>query len=303
MTAAVETDCLTHRYGRKEAVSELSFQVPESSIYAFLGPNGAGKTTTIKILMNLLRPSGGHAAVLGIPSSRLGPEGLQNIGYVSENQKLPEEMTLEQLAAFCAPLYPKWDDRLCSDLIRRFDLPRRQKIRSFSRGMKMKTAMVMSLAYRPRLLILDEPFSGLDPVVRDEIVEGMLEIAGRGEWSVLLSSHDLSEVENLADHVGFIRQGRMIVSEPLELLQGRFREVEVTLAYPRPRPEPWPAAWLNAKTSERVVRFVESQYDEARTAGQVRQLFDGAEAVVSPVSLREIFVALAREERGGGANT
>ncbi len=302
MTPAVEADRLTHRYGRQEAVSELSFQVPESSIYAFLGPNGAGKTTTIKILMNLLRPSGGHAAVLGIPSSRLGPEGLQNIGYVSENQKLPESMTLDQLAAFCAPLYPKWDDSLCSTLVQRFDLPRRQKISSFSRGMKMKTAVVMSLAYRPRLLILDEPFSGLDPVVRDEIIEGMLEIAGRGEWSVLVSSHDLSEVENLADHVGFIRQGRMVVSEPLESLQRRFREVEVTLAQPCPQPQPWPAAWLRARISERVVRFVDSEYDEARTAERVHQLFDDAEAVASPMSLREIFVALAREERHGGTD-
>jgi ABC-type multidrug transport system ATPase subunit len=232
----------------------------------------------------------------------LGPEGLQDIGYVSENQKLPESMTLDQLAAFCAPLYPRWDDSLCSALVRRFDLPRRQKIRSFSRGMKMKTAVVISLAYRPRLLILDEPFSGLDPVVRDEIIEGTLEIAGRGEWSVLVSSHDLSEVENLADHVGFIRQGRMVVSEPLESLQRRFREVEVTLAHPRPRPEPWPALWINDRTSERVVRFVDSEYDEVRTARQVRQLFDGAEAVVSPMSLREIFVALARDGRYGGAN-
>ena len=296
MTPVIETERLTRRFGRNEAVSDLSFQVPGGSIYALLGPNGAGKSTTIKVLMNLLDPTAGHASVLGVRSTNLRAEDMTRIGYVSENQKLPAWMTVEQLLAFCKPLYPGWDDALCAELVRRFDLPARQAIRSFSRGMKMKAATVTALAFRPRLLVLDEPFSGLDPLVRDDIVEGMLEMAGKGEWSVLVSSHDLSEIENLADYVGFIRQGRMIASEPLESLQQHFREVEVTLAEPLPLPADWPASWLVPKTSERVIRFVDSQYDPERTPRQLRQVFsEQAVFSTSPLSLRAIFVALAQE--------
>jgi ABC-type multidrug transport system ATPase subunit len=295
MSPVIETERLTRRFGRNEAVSELSFQVPAGSIYALLGPNGAGKSTTIKVLMNLLEPTAGHASVLGVRSTSLGADNMTRIGYVSENQKLPESMTVDQLLAFCKPLYPDWDDALCAELVRRFDLPPRQKIASFSRGMKMKAATVTALAFRPRLLVLDEPFSGLDPLVRDEIVEGMLEMVGKGEWSVLVSSHDLSEIENLADHVGFIRQGRMIASEPIESLQQRFREVEVTLPEPQPLPLEWPSSWLAPKNTERVLRFVESQYDPERTPHQLRKIFsEQAVFTIAPVSLRTIFVALAR---------
>jgi ABC-2 type transport system ATP-binding protein len=296
MSTVVETERLTRRFGRSEAVSDLSFQVPEGSIYALLGPNGAGKSTTIKVLMNLLEPTEGHASVLGVRSTRLRAENMTRIGYVSENQKLPEWMTVEQLLAYCKPLYPDWDDALCAELLKRFELPPRQTIRSFSRGMKMKAATITALAFRPRLLVLDEPFSGLDPLVRDEIVEGMLEMAGKGEWSILVSSHDLSEIENLADYVGFIRQGRMIASEPLESLLQRFREVEVTLADGRPFPAEWPQSWLSLKTAERVVRFVDSQFDGERTPHELRQAFsEQADFCFTPLSLRGIFVALARD--------
>jgi ABC-2 type transport system ATP-binding protein len=296
MSIVVETERLTRRFGRNEAVSDLSFQVPKGTIYALLGPNGAGKSTTIKVLMNLLEPNEGHASVLGVRSTRLRAVNMTRIGYVSENQKLPEWMTIEQLLAYCKPFYPDWDDTLCAELQKRFELPPRQKIRSFSRGMKMKAATITALAFRPSLLVLDEPFSGLDPLVRDEIVEGMLEMVGKGEWSVLVSSHDLSEIENLADYVGFIRQGRMIASEPLESLQQRFREVEVTLAESRPLPAEWPASWLAPKAAERVVRFVDSQFDAERTPHQLRQMFsEQAVFSISPISLRGIFVALARE--------
>jgi ABC-2 type transport system ATP-binding protein len=295
MSTVVETQELTRRFGRSEAISELSLKVNEGSIYAFLGPNGAGKTTTIKVLMNLLEPSAGRANVLGVPSTKLRPAELGQIGYVSENQELPTWMTASDLFAFCKPLYPQWDGALCSELLRRFDLPPRQKIRSFSRGMKMKTALIASLAYHPRLLILDEPLGGLDPLVRDEIVEGMLELVGKGDWSVFISSHDLSEIEHLADHVGFIREGRLIVSEDAATLKQRFREIEVTLTEPRPLPSPWPADWLTPAPSGRVIRFVDSRYDEGVTTQRLKQMFSEEVGIsASPIALRDIFIALAR---------
>ena len=295
MSNALVVDQLSRRFGRTEAVSELSFVVPEGSIYAFIGPNGAGKTTTIHVLMNLLQPTSGATAVLGTDSRRLGPADFARIGYVSENQKLPAWMTFDQLLSFCRPLYPSWDEGLARKLAKRFDLPRNQKIRSFSRGMKMKAALVSSLAYRPRVLLLDEPFGGLDPVVRDELIEGMLELSGEGDWTIFISSHDLAEMENLADRVGLIRNGRLVLSEQLAALQQRFREIEVTLSQPASLPASLPQGWLAAKASGNVMRFVESQYENGRTAGRVREMFSSEAAYsASAMSLREIFVALAR---------
>ena len=295
MSKALVVDRLSQRFGRTKALSELSFTVPEGSIYAFIGPNGAGKTTTIHVLMNLLRPTSGTTTVLGTDSRRLGPVDFARIGYVSENQKLPTWMTFDQLLSFCRPFYPTWDEDLAGKLTKRFDLPRNQKLKSFSRGMKMKAALVSSLAYRPRLLLLDEPFGGLDPVVRDELIEGMLELSGKGDWTIFISSHDLAEMENLADQVGLIRNGRLVLSEQLTALQQRFREIEVTLSGPTSLPPSLPQGWLAAKASGNVIRFVESQYENGRTENRVRDMFSSEGTYsASAMSLREIFIALAR---------
>src|SRR5688500_9635944 len=151
--------------------------------------------------MNIMRPSGGEAHVLGVDSRRLGPRQLETIGYVSENQQMPQWMTLAELLAYCRPFYPTWDDALCRKLVDDFELPLDVKIGRMSRGMRVKAALVTALAYRPLLLVLDEPFSGLDPVVREDLVHGVLERAGEEQWSVLISSHDLDEVERLVDSV------------------------------------------------------------------------------------------------------
>ncbi len=201
MNSVITTQNLTRRYGEVAAVSGLTLTVPEGSIYAFLGANGAGKTTTIKTLMNILTPSSGSARVLGVNSTLLGPKEFAQIGYVSENQRLPEWMTVEQLINFCRPMYPTWDPAFCTKLLEEFDLPLDRKLKHLSRGMKMKAALLTSLAYRPRLLVLDEPFSGLDPLVRDEVIRGMLELTEQENWTVLISSHDIDEVERLADWV------------------------------------------------------------------------------------------------------
>ena len=184
----IETHQLTHRYGRTEAVHDLTLAVPAGSIFALLGPNGAGKTTTIKLLMNLLRPTRGSATVLGVDSKKLGERERAQIGYVSENQELPSWMTVRQLLDYCRPFYPTWDVALEKKLLTQFDLPPERKLKQLSRGMLMKAALLSSLAYRPKLLVLDEPFSGLDPVVRDDVVRGILETSEVGGWTVLVSS-------------------------------------------------------------------------------------------------------------------
>ena len=148
----------------------LNLAVPEGSLYGLLGPNGAGKTTTIKILMNIIGASGGRAEALGVDSRRLGPKSFAQIGYVSENQEMPEWMTVEYFLAYLRPFYPAWDVAREKELLRQFELPLDRKLKHLSRGMRMKAALASSLAYRPKLIVLDEPFTGLDPLVRDEFI-------------------------------------------------------------------------------------------------------------------------------------
>jgi len=292
MSSPISTDNLSKAFRRTEAVNALNLEVPEGSIYALIGPNGAGKTTTIKLLMNILRASAGSAEVLGVDSRRLSPREFARIGYVSENQEMPEWMTVDYLLSYLQPFYPTWDDALAEDLVRQFELPRDRKLRHLSRGMRMKAALASSLAYRPELVVLDESFTGLDALVRDEFTKGLLERAER--TTILISSHDLAEIENFASHVGYIEEGRLKFTEEMATLAGRFRQVELIFEAPPPLPADWPAAWMRPETSAAVVRFIDSRFDAERTPAEIERLFPQARNVAfHAMSLREIFVALA----------
>lgn len=142
----IETQNLSHRYWRTEALHDLTMAVPTGSVFALLGANGAGKTTAIKVIMNLLRPSAGGARVLGVDSRRLGERELAQLGYVSENQQLPLWMTVRQLLDYCRPFYPTWDVALEKKLLAQFDLPPERRLKQLSRGMLMKAALLSSLA-------------------------------------------------------------------------------------------------------------------------------------------------------------
>jgi ABC-2 type transport system ATP-binding protein len=293
MDHAIETDELTCRYGRTRAVDALTMRVATGSLYALLGPNGAGKTTTLKTLLNLRPPASGIARVLGVDSRALGPTDLARIGYVSENQHVPSNLTIGELEAFCRPWYPTWDTTLATELRERFGLDPRARIRSLSRGTRLKVQCLLALAPRPRLLILDEPFSGLDPVVRDDLTTGVLSLADRDGWSVLLTSHEMDDVERLADHVGFLAGGRLLLEEPMAALLARFCRVEVALAEGAAPPAQPPASWLGFSVEGRAARFVESRRSpEAEVAWHAA--FPGASIETSRMSLRDVFVAITR---------
>jgi ABC-2 type transport system ATP-binding protein len=255
----IETNRLSRRYWRTEALRDLTLAVPTGSVFALLGSNGAGKTTAIKVLMNLLEPSGGEARVLGVDTRRLGEQERAQIGYISENQKLPLWMTVQQLLDYCRPFYPTWDRALEKTLLAQFDLPPARKLKHLSRGMLMKAALLSTLAYRPKLLVLDEPFSGLDPLARDDFVRGILEASELGDWTVLVSSHDIEEVERLADNIALLEGGRLKFSETTESLLGRFRRVEVTVPGSVSLGVP-PAGWLELDQKGGLVRFIATNY-------------------------------------------
>ncbi len=290
----IETHQLTRRYGRTEAVHELNLTVPTGSVFALLGPNGAGKTTTLKVLMNLLAPTAGSARVLGVDSRRLGERERAQIGYVSENQEMPVWMTVRQLLDYCRPFYPTWDRALEATLMKQFDLPEDRKLSHLSRGMLMKAALLSSLAYRPKLLVLDEPFSGLDALVRDEFIKGVLEVSAQGEWTVVVSSHDIDEVDRLADRVAMLDAGRLRLHETTEALFGRFRRVEVTGAAAEVVAAP---GWLECERAGALTRFVETRYAGEPTERAWRERFGGATLTAQPMTLREIFMTQARLSR------
>jgi ABC-2 type transport system ATP-binding protein len=297
MNSAIMFHHLSRNFRDVEAVHDLTFTVPQGSLCALLGPNGAGKTTTIHMLMNLLQPSSGHVEVFGKDSRQIGPAELARIGYVSENQKLPSWMTVQGMLDFCKPLYPAWDDDLCRTLMKKFDLPPNRKIKALSRGMRLKAAMVAALAYHPELLVLDEPFGGLDVSVREELIEGMLELAEQTGWTLFISSHDLAEIENLVDYIGFVHKGRLLLSQNLEQLQERFREVEITLPQTQNIPSEWPKDWFMPQSSGSVIRYIDSQYREGESEAQVQRIFPHRTNLsFSPMSLRSIFIALTRQQ-------
>jgi ABC-2 type transport system ATP-binding protein len=296
MTGAIQTEALTKRFGRLNALSGLDLCVPQGAVHALIGPNGAGKTTLIKILMNIFRASSGHASVLGADSTKISGKAFASIGYVSENQQLPGWMRVGKFLRFLRPFYPTWDPQLETKLIQQFDLPLDRKLKHLSRGMRMKAALASSLAYRPKLLVLDEPFSGLDPMVRDELGKALIERAV--ESTIFVSSHDLAEVEGFATHVAFLDSGRLRLSQDMPSLSARFREVELIFAAPVACPSDLPASWLQITATDSVIRFIDSAFNQETTPAEVARRFGPvSHATFAPMTLRAIFLAIAKSSR------
>ena len=216
---AIEVEGLTKRFGRKLAVDGLTFQVPVGSVCGFLGRNGAGKSTAIRMMMNLLDPSAGRATLLGLDSRRHHTELMSRVGYVSDTPILYDWMKVRELVRFTAGFYRRWNQARVDSLLDRFEIDRDQKIRHLSRGMQAQVALLMALGGDPELLILDEPATGLDVVVRRDFLESIIHLIQQEGRTVLLSSHLLHEVERVADQVVILDQGRLVRSGSIEDLK------------------------------------------------------------------------------------
>ena len=295
MTAAIHTHALTKHFRKVRALDQLNLEVPEGAVYALVGPNGAGKTTGIKLLMNLIRATSGTAQVLGMDSTQIRGEFYTQIGYVSENQDIPEWMKVGSLLEYLREFYPTWDRALEDSLVKQFELPRGRKIKALSRGMKMKLALASALAFHPRLIVLDEPFGGLDPLVRDQLIEGLLERAE--ESTIFISSHDLAEIESFASHIGYLEEGKLRFPEDISALAARFREVEITRNTGGSLPSPLLPSWRQPQNSGPVVRFVESQFDAEKTPAEIKRVFGETKDVsFRPMGLRAIFLSMAKKK-------
>jgi ABC-2 type transport system ATP-binding protein len=295
----IQVNNLWKRFGRHDALRGLSFTVPPGSAYALIGANGAGKTTTIKVLMNIIESTRGSATILGVDSRRISPHELSRIGYVSENQDMPERLTVAEYLAYLRPFYAKWDQDLEASILRQLRLPPDRRIGHLSHGMRMKMALACALPFRPELLILDEPFSGLDPLVRDEFMEQLLRQAG--EMTVLISSHELGEIDGVASHVAFLDEGKLLFQESMADLTNRFREVRVTTEREARPPSRVPTHWLDLRITGNVLSFVDTHFSDDGLDERLEVLVGEIRHIdTQSMALRSIFTTLARAARDGG---
>ena len=227
--AVIETVGLTKRYDGVEALRGLDLRVPSGSIFGFLGKNGAGKTTTIKVLLGIARPTGGHARVFGLDSaeSRTSVEIRRRCAFVSDDKELYDYMTVGEIVAFTRSFYPRWSNELEQKYLRKFELSPSLEIKGMSRGTRTKLALMLALCRGAELLILDEPTSGLDPSMAEDVLQALVGHVTSQEATVFFSSHQLSEVEQIADHVAIIDRGQTAVSGALDDLRAQYQRIQL----------------------------------------------------------------------------
>ncbi|HJQ10648.1 MAG TPA: ABC transporter ATP-binding protein [Gemmatimonadaceae bacterium] len=217
---AVETTKLSKSYEHQWALDHIDLRVPNGAVYVLVGANGAGKSTTFKLLMNLERPDFGNAAVFGLDTRLDGPRARALIGYVPEQQDAEYRwMTSAQLLQHVAAYYPSWDAPYADRLAKAFDLRMNRKVGGLSKGEKRRLQLVMAMAHRPALLLLDEPTEGLDPVVRRQLLTLISEHLADSPTTIVIATHHVSEVENLADHIGALSAGKLVAQMSRDDLQ------------------------------------------------------------------------------------
>ena len=221
--AVISVTELTRRFGATTALDAVTLSMPRGAVYGLIGANGAGKTTLIKHILGLLRADSGSVRVLGLDPVDDPVGVLSRIGYLSEENDLPGWMRVDELIRYSRAFHPGWDDRYAEELRQAFALDPAAKIKTLSKGQKARAGLLVALAYRPELLLLDEPSSGLDPIVRRDILGAVIRTIAHEGRTVLFSSHLLEEVEQVADHVTMISHGRILLSAPLAAIRESHR--------------------------------------------------------------------------------
>jgi ABC-2 type transport system ATP-binding protein len=289
----VAIEDLTVRYGKRSVLDRVSLAVPEGSVYVLVGRNGAGKSSLVRCLLGEQRPDSGRALLLGGDAWRERARLLRGVGVVPEEPDAPPAMTARQLARFCSGLYDSWDGDGLSERLKRFGVPDDVAFGQLSKGQKGHVLLSLCLAGSPRLLILDDPTLGLDPVARRAVFDELIvDLSERGT-TVFLTSHDLAGVEGIADRIGLLQGGRLVIDEEMETLKQRFRRLRVSGA---PAPE-WSQTLETLRpvsTTARALGWeaVVSAWDEDRPPGLPE------EVEVSALTLEEIFLAMSTGPEG-----
>lgn len=274
---------LTVRFGAVLAVDRLDLEIAAGTVYALLGRNGAGKSSLLRALLGLRKPEAGNGLLLGRDPWRHGAELMQQVGVVPEEPEAPPDRTVRALGTFASRIYDSWSDDLFTAALARERVPLDRSFGKLSRGQKTLVALALALAPRPRVLILDDPTLGLDPVARRSVLDTLVETLAERPTTVLLATHDLDAVGRFADRVGFLHQGRLLLDEALDTLRARHRRVTlpldaagdlVTAWHPLgERQTAWGREWV-------VSAFPENQSDELESQRKLR---------LEPLALDEIF--------------
>ncbi len=298
---AIELCQVTKRYGRAAVVDELSLQIPQGQVFGLLGPNGAGKSTTLKMLMGMLSPSAGRIQVLGIdvfgPQSRLKrhSEMKQRVGYVPELQHIYRWMRVDEVIRFARACYQRWDDELCTEMLDMFELPPRRKVKKLSKGMGAKLSLLLAVCHEPELLILDEPMSGLDPIAREEFLDGVLKVMCEQERTILFSSHSLDDVQRIADVVGILSHGKLVLHRPLDDLLASAKRIRAVLRDGTlPKHRPHGVVWERVQRREWLLTmadFSQHAVDELQDNNDLTQV------EVCDLGLEDIYKDFIRGER------
>ncbi|HEY7684759.1 MAG TPA: ABC transporter ATP-binding protein [Gemmatimonadales bacterium] len=294
MSNAIELRNLHYRAGKSFAITNLNLHVPTGSIYGFLGPNGSGKTTTIRLLLGLLRPRAGRITVLGLGMPADAPNILSRTGFVPEQPHLDPTLTVRETLRFQAAFYKSWDRTWAEQLLHSFNLDERLPFGRLSKGQKGKVMMLVALAQRPELLVLDEPTDGLDPVVRRDMLTALVDYVSQREATVFISSHLVHELERICDWVGVMDNGRLITELPMDQFKSGIKRLRVVAAPEQVSGTPFAllARESNGGTSESwIVRGWEPD---------MTRYFDGIGASLQTVidlDLEEGFVELLRTFR------
>lgn len=292
----IETHDLCKQFGNVHAVSGLNMRVVRNQVTGFLGRNGAGKSTTIKMLLGMTHPTSGSGQLLGrsITDPKQDLEARRQVAYCGEDKQLYAYMTVKQLIEFTASFYPDWRSEVAASLLDRFQLPRGRKVKALSKGMRTKLALLLALARRPSLLILDEPTEGLDPVAIEELLQTLSGLPADGT-TVFFSSHQISEVERIADRVCIIDRGRLAVDLSLDEIRQDHRRI--TLSFPKQPPHhlfDLPEI-RSIETNGRQMIVVSSH-----GADSVVERAKSADAIVldiAPINLRELFLGTVQDHK------
>jgi ABC-2 type transport system ATP-binding protein len=298
--AIVEIADLRKSYGSVEALAGLNLRVPRGAICGLLGRNGAGKTTALKTLLGMVRPTSGtiraHGLAADVPVQSL--EIRRRTSFVSEDRDLYSSLSVAEIVRFASGAYPRWRAELAAQYLRRLDLPTDRFVKHLSRGMRTKLAWLLALCAGAELVILDEPTAGLDPVATEELLQLLVGHVARDGVTALLSTHQLADIEQVADHVAIVDRGRTLVDAPLDDLRSTYRRVQAVFAGEPPRIAFASRGVVAVRTAGRVLTaFVRADADGVAAEARAR----GAASVdVLPVTLKEIFLETVAEEKANG---
>lgn len=299
MNYAIQTRALTKFYGNNAVVRSLDLKVPTGCVYGFLGRNGAGKSTTIKLLTGMIHADQGTAEVLGQDVATLSNETRARVAYIAEGHPLYSWMTINQLEQFTRPFYPGWNRHLFDRIIDHFELARRQRVRRFSNGQRAQVSLALALAPDPELLILDDPTLGLDTVVRRDFLESMIQIIQREGRTILFSSHNLGDVERVADRIGVMVDGVLRVDCPTDQFKSTVKLVIVEFAGTPPSIGEFPGL-VSGLTNGRRWELVFVGYGETQAELLQRQQPTSIDSV--ELNLEDAFIAYTRGRRRMFAN-